>query len=64
MLQEDREYDIPDQLDSPVGKLALIQLKRNKYNIDHPTSGISVVQYLLCENLADAFDRAAISVRF
>lgn len=55
-LQENREYDIPDQLDSPIGKRALIQLKKNKYNADHPTSSISVVQFLICEDLNGSFD--------
>lgn len=50
-----REYDVPDELDSVLGKKVLLKLKRNEYNARHPSASISVVHYVLCEDLMDQF---------
>ena len=55
-MQEDREYDFPDELDSIVGKRMMLRLKLNEYNKKFPHASISVVSFMMCENLLDKFD--------
>ena len=56
---KNRQYDIPDEVEQVIGKRALIKLKKNQYNIDHPNSSISVVQFMMCDDLMGDFDQVA-----
>lgn len=50
-------YDFPDEVEEVIGKRAIIKLKKNKYNMDHPRSSISVMQFMMCDDLLGDFDQ-------
>lgn len=58
-MQKNTLYDIPAEVDIPIGKRAIIKLRKNKYNVDHPNSSISVMQFMMCEDLLDDFEQVA-----
>ena len=55
MVQEDRDYDFPDDLDKIIGKRMLLSLKLNDYNKKYPNASISVISYTLAQNLMEKF---------
>lgn len=57
-LQEGRDYDFPAECDGVVGKRMKLTLKRNEYNVKHPSSSISVQRFTLCRNLLENFEAA------
>lgn len=58
-FQEDRDYDFPDELDSIFGKKMVLRLKLNEYNKKFPNASISVISFMLRENLLEKFDEVA-----
>ena len=58
MVQEDRGYDFPDELDSIIGTRMLLSLKLNDYNKKYPNASISVISYTLAQNLMEKFNNS------
>ena len=56
MVQEDRDYDFPDELDNIIGKRMLLSLKLNDFNKRYPNASISVISYTLAHNLMEKFN--------
>lgn len=63
MVQEDRGYDFPDELDSIIGKRMLLSLKLNDYNKKYPNASISVISYTLAQNLMEKFNNSQDEVK-
>ena len=40
----------PKEVENPIGKRMLLKLRKNEYNKDHPLSGVSVSQFVVCED--------------
>lgn len=51
--QRKKRNCFPKEVEKPVGKTMLLKLKLNSYNQGHPSSGVSVSQYIECEENAD-----------
>lgn len=58
-VQKNTPHDIPDEVEEVLGKRAILKLRKNKYNIDHPNSSISVMQYMICDDLLGDFEQVA-----
>lgn len=49
-FQRKKRNCFPKDVESPVGKTMLLKLRLNGYNQGHPYSGVSVSQYVECDD--------------
>lgn len=59
VVTQEKSYELPQELDIPVGMQMLIVSKRNYFNMKYPSSSISVVQYTICEDLIEKFNEVS-----